>query len=234
MPFPALYDMGAPRALSTYDFFTWLVHEHTRGATEIVFQVERFVSTKWPVAEAKRRFENYIRPGPDLIGLPSRIGTDGDRGGSHQVPDLMALGKPFKRLTSVFAPASERYTVTLRNTFHNTGKNSDQTVWREFASRIGAHVIEDTADKHIGLYERMALYAGAAMNFGVTNGPMSLCSMSPYPVTIWCDPATTAKGFGGHNIKVGEQYPYALPGQRLVWEKPTLEGLMRHAKELGI
>lgn len=228
--FSALYDLG--HRITSYDFFTWMLAVQAMGASEIVFKVERFNDRKWSQGEARQRFENYIRPGPDLAGMPSRIGSHGEDIGGHMMPDLMA--RPFKRLRSVFAPASHRYTVTLRRCWHNKAKNSDEKVWLEFAAAIGAYVIPDFDAKPIGLFERMSLYAGAEMNFGVPNGPTALCSMSEYPVTIFCDPATSKGGFAAHGIAEGEQYPYALPGQRLVWEKPTLDGLMREFNSMGL
>lgn len=228
--FSALYDLS--HRITSYDFFTWMLVVQAMGASEIVFKVDQFNDRKWSQGEARQRFENYIRPGPDLAGLPSRLGSDGEDIGSHMVQDLMQ--RPFHRLRSVFAPASHRYTVTLRRCWHNKAKNSDEKVWLEFADKIGAYVIPDFDAKPMGLFERMSLYAGAEMNFGVPNGPTALCSMSPYPITIFCDPATAIKGFAAHGIAEGEQYPYALPGQTLVWEKPTVESLMRKFKALKL
>jgi hypothetical protein len=228
--FSALYDLKT--RITTYDFFTWMLNVQSMGAREIVFKVdEGFNDRKWSEHESRQRFENYIRPGPDLAGLPSRIGTDGEDVGSHMLQELMQ--RPFKRMRTVFPPAGHRYTVTLRRCYHNKRKNSDQNLWRAFADRIGAHVIPDYDEKPIGLFERMSLYAGAEMNFGVPNGPMALCSMSPYPVTIFADPKVCAKGFASHGMAVGQQYPYALPGQRIVWERPTMAGLMREFRAMG-
>lgn len=227
--FSALYDLET--RITTYDFFTWMLVMQAKGAREIVFKVNKFNDRKWSAGEARQRFENYIRPGPDLAGLPSRIGFDGDGGGGHMVQELME--RPFQRLRSVFPAGAHRFTVTLRRCWHNKRKNSDEGVWRKFAELIGAHVIEDYDERPMGLYERVSLYAGAQMNFGVPNGPITLCTMTPYPVTIFCDPETTAGGFAAHDIRIGEQFPYALPNQRLVWEQATVDGLMREFKAMG-
>lgn len=231
MTFSALWDCAVRP--STYDFYTWLVHVHALGASEIVFRCHEFSTRKWPAEEGRRRFENFIRPGPDLMGLPSRIGGDGRVCGSYMTHDLMADGGPKARLKSVFPAGPHKYTVTLRQTSHRPEKNSDDAVWREFARKIGAHVIEDTARKPIGLFERVALYAGAKGNFGVVNGPMGLLSLTPYPMTMFCDPETTAKGMAEHGVNVGESYGYCLPHQRMVWERPTVQGLMREFGRVG-
>lgn len=221
--FSALYDLGW--RISTYDFFTWLLVVQSMGAQEVVFKVDKFNDRKWSQGEARQRFENYIRPGPDLAGMPSRIGADGDDVGGHMCQHLME--RQFKRLKSVFSPGPHKYTVTLRRCWHNSYKNSEESVWTEFARNIGAHLIPDYDEEPIGLFERVSLYAGAEMNFGVPNGPMMLCSYTDYPLTMFCDPETTKAGFAAHGIEVGEQYPYALPNQRLVWEKATVKGLLR-------
>lgn len=227
--FSALYDLG--HRITTYDFFTWLLIVHAMGASEVVFKVDRFNDRKWSQEEARQRFENYIRPGPDLAGIPSRIGDSGEDVGSHMTQDL--IQNPFQRLKSVFSPGDARYTVTLRRCYHNKYKNSDEKVWRKFAANIDARIICDYDEKPIGLFERMALYAGAEMNFGVTNGPMGLCTLTPYPVSIYCDPKTTAAGYASHGIQVGEQLPFALANQRLIWERPTVDSLMRDFRQMG-
>jgi len=225
----AKYDMR--RRPSTYDFFTWLVYVSTAGATEVEIQCREIRSSKWLMDETIRRLENYILPGAALARLPMRVGDDAEDWGKIHAPDLAALGVAIKRLESVWAKGPAEYTVTIRETFHNVQKNSDVELWETFAGKIGARIIWDTRREPISLYERVALYAGARMNFGVTNGPMTLCTYTPYPCTIFCDPIATAKGFSGHGMKPGDQYPYALPSQRLVWARPTMAGLIKAYEE---
>ena len=222
------WDTG--KRVSTYDYFTWQTQVASAGATEIVFRTDNMRSTKWPLQEAKKRFLNYIWPGPGLHRIPCRIGTDGDAEiGSIHMQDLP---ENFTRMRSVLPPDSERYTVTLRQTFHNTFKNSDQDLWREFANRIRARVIEDHAVEPIGLYERMALYAGAHMNFGVPNGPVSILWYTPYPLCMVSDPATSAKSWGGHGYKPGDRIKFLLDNQSVVWAKPTMDILMREFERM--
>jgi hypothetical protein len=226
----ALYDMALITRPTTYDFFNWLVHVKLLGATEITFRVEPMRQSKWPIAESLKRFRNYIFPGPALADLPCRVANEGDRKiGSVQLSALLddLRGMELPRLRSVLPPSSAEYTVTIRETFHNPHKNSDREMWLAFAAKIGATVIEDTTREAIGLHERIALYAGARMNFGVVNGPLALLYYTSYPFAISCDPVATAKSFSGHNIKPGDQVPWFLPNQKLIWEKPTLEGMLR-------
>jgi hypothetical protein len=115
--------------------------------------------------------------------------------------------------------------VTIRESFWNQHKNS-QPVWRKFADRIGARVIEDHSRTKIGLHERMALYAGAEMNFGVPNGPFSILWWTDYPMTMLCDPVITGPDWKRQEVMVGSQVPWLLPNQRLVWAEPTMDSLM--------
>ncbi len=232
----ALYDMRTRP--TTYDFFNWLVHVKLLGATDIAFRVEPMNQGKWPIAESLKRFRNYIWPGPALADLPCKMSNEGDdKIGSVQLhvllEDLQKSGKELPRLHSVLPKHSAaQYTVTIRETFHNPHKNSDRDMWLVFAAKINAKVIEDTTREPIDLHERIAYYAGAKMNYGVVNGPLALLYYTPYPFAISCDPQATKKSFGGHNIRPGDQVPWFLPTQKLIWEKPTLEGMLREFETL--
>ena len=226
----ALYDMRFMP--TTYDYFNWLCHVKLLGATKIHFRVEPMRQSKYPAAEGRRRFHNFIWPAPELFGLDKAMGNDGDASvGSLYFNDLQAdaarMGKDIPRMRSVRSPAKEQFTVTIRDTFRNVHKNSDRVLWEKFAARTGAYVIDDHAKKPMELHDRIAFYAGAEMNFGVVNGPLAALYYSPYPFAISCDPVTSAKSFGGHKIKPGDRCPYFLPNQRWIWERPTMDGLMR-------
>jgi hypothetical protein len=228
--FSALYDLR--KRSTTYDYFTWQAHVQAMGANEIVFQADEIISTKYGLKEARKRFDNFILPGPALSELKCRLGTDGRDIGSSMLQELVRLPYPFRRMKSLLPARSERYTVTLRQTFRKPERNSDEFIWREFARRIGAYVIEDHSVEPISLYDRMALYAGAKMNFGIPNGPMGLLYLTEYPFMIFSEPEITSKGFAGHGIKVGDQLPTALRGQTLVWERPTVKIMMREFEKI--
>jgi hypothetical protein len=225
--FAALYDLS--QRTSTYDYFTWQAIVQSMGATEIVFRTDHgWYTSKYPAAECRRRFENYILPGPSLQDLPVRIGNDGRVIGTHNYRDL--FGKDFRRFKSVLPPRSERYTVTLRQTDRNAYRNSDVSLWRRFAAEIGAYVIEDHSVQPIDLYDRMALYAGAQMNFGVTNGPMALLYFTDYPMAMF--DCQNSKSWELHGVEVGGQIPWLRENQRLIWKKPTMEMLLDYVKAL--
>lgn len=225
MGFAARYDL-AKRNIS-FDFYAWQAHAVILGASEIVFSRDGFGQRAISAAECQQRYESIIKPGPDFLGLPSREGDDGlECPATHRFSGVIGTNRwDFPRLKSVLPPRTERYTITMRNAPRHPSHNSDQNVWRNFAKRIGAYVIEDWRDKKIDLHKRMSLYAGAKMNFGVVNGPMGMLMFSAYPMMM-CQCVTTQHQWIKHGIAPRTQCPWFLPGQSLMWEIPTLQSLM--------
>jgi hypothetical protein len=233
----AVYDLS--RYLTSFNFFEWLVQAEADGATEIVFDARRIRSDKWPADISRRRFESICLPGPALIGLPysvvwpwddpsllSGARDFGEPGGARLVK-FCRRGRRFKRLTSVYSAGDARYTVTLRKTQRAPARNSDEEVWRDFARGIGAVVLPDYEESPIHLHDRMALYAGAEMNFFCSNGPGILCSLSTYPCMMF-NTHHARESLLGDGMKEGEQYPWMLGNQFAIWEEATQESLMRH------
>ncbi|MGP1675911.1 MAG: hypothetical protein ACTS6J_01980 [Burkholderiales bacterium] len=211
-----------------FDFFCWLVMQKAFGATEIVFDIRNPRVDRWPLATVMRRFESILRPGPALVGLPYSIGTDGGQVGPYHQRDLVRVfneGREIPRLKSVLPPGNERYTVTLRSTQNIGIRNSNQSTWRTFATEIGARVIEDYDVEPIGLHERMALYAGAEMNFFVTNGPAILCALSEYPMMHFDNQKSSLAHIG---VPYGEKYPFMLPQHQMIYEPDDLPVIRKH------
>ena len=228
----ALYPLS--RHIASFDFYSWLVLAKAAGATEILFDTSRPKTTKWAADVVRRRYESIIAPGPALAGLPSSTGTQGRLVGDPHMRFLVEhcrAGRPIERLRSVLSPGKERYTVTLRNDRRIPARNSNDAAWRAFAAEIGARVIEDYDDSPIGLHQRVALYAGAEMNFGVTNGPIHLCTLTPYPAMMFaCD--QNAGGFLNAGVRFGEPCPWGGPKQRWIWEPDELPVLRRYFRDL--
>lgn len=231
----ALYDLGS--YLTSFNFFEWLLQAEANGATKVVFDIRKMRSDKWLLPIARRRFHSICEPGPALIGLPHEVIDERILGGTRAQnlakPGGAALvafwksGRRFKRLRSVKPAGNMRYTVTLRKTQRAPGRDSDETVWRDFAEEIGALVIPDYETQPIHLHDRMALYAGAEMNFFVSNGPGLLCSFSEYPCMLF-NTKHARESLLGDGIDDGAQYPWMLPNQRAIWELATPESLRRH------
>lgn len=218
----AIYQLS--RHIACFDFFVWQAMQE--GADEIVFDTRNPRTNRWSAEAVMKRFASILWPGPALAGLKASTGTEGAQLGGYSQRDLIAQCKRgFKvpRLKSVLPPSDAEYTITLRNEGRMPTRNSNQVAWREFAAEIDARIIPDYEDEPIDLHKRMALYAGAKMNFFVTNGPVQLCFLSEYP----------AMGFDVQNsppqgIEPGGQYPWLIPGlHRQIWEPDDLPVIRR-------
>ena len=231
----ALYDLG--KYLCSFNHFEWLLQAHARGATKIVFDIRGIRGDKWPTEVSRKRFYSICQPGPALIGLPQETFDGSSIGGTDAVDiatpgggPLVAFwkaGRRFKRLATVREPGKARYTVTLRKTDRSPARDSDEAVWREFADEIGARVIPDYDVKPIHLHDRVALYAGAEMNFFVSNGPGVMCSFTEYPCMLF-NTHHARESLIGDGMAEGDQYPWMLANQRAIWELATPEILRRH------
>ena len=232
----ALYDTS--RYLTSFNFFEWLLQAEARGATVVVFDIRGIRGDKWPTDVARRRFYSICAPGPALLGLPHEvfdnkvIGSTAAKNlaepGGRPLVGFLKRGGKIKRLTTVRPPVNGvRYTVTLRKTQRSPLRDSDEEVWREFANEIGAEVIPDFDTQPIGLHERVAMYAGAEMNYFVSNGPGLLCSWTPYPCMLF-NTVHARVSLLDDGIEDGAQYPWMGGNQRTIWELATPESLRRH------
>lgn len=225
----AVYDLS--RYITSFNFFEWLLYAQTQGATHVVFKNRTLMkSLKWPYSQTAERYRSILLPGPALAGMTS--GTEGeglDYGSPHGGMAVSAWNSgKMRRLFSPRPPAHERYTVTLRKTFRANGRDSDEDAWRQFAEEIGARVIPDYDEVPIHLHDRVALYAGAEMNFFVSNGPGVLCSFTEYPCMIF-DTHLAAGSLKSDGIRGwGAQYPWMLKNQYAIWEAATLPNIRKH------
>ena len=228
--------MNAIYRLSEYpacfNFIEFLVAACTLGATHVRLDNTKGVRSKYDAAETDKRMKSIVEPACALAGRGFSYGAgEGIDPGYHISAALKAWKKAgrIERLRSVKPAASVPYTVTLRNSRRFPERNSDQAAWRAFALAIGATVIEDYDDKPTDLHDRMALYAGATMNYGVGNGPMALLWFSEYP---FC---TVMKNVRCEYLKrcgwpCGTNLPWQLPNQHFHWgtdDAATLRSLPR-------
>lgn len=215
--------------IAGFDFFPWLVMQRAAGATEAVFDTRQPSTGKWPHETVMRRFHSILLPGPELLGMKASIGIEGsEKLAPYHQRDLVRLvrdGLQIPRLRSVLPAGNARYTVTLRRTQRVPERNSREQDWRTFAREIGAVVIPDYEDQPIHLHNRMALYAGAQMNFFVTNGPVMLCFLSEYPAMGFCVNESPMASYG---VPLGEKYPFCLPQHQQIYESDTLENIRRN------
>lgn len=221
MTVKALYSLS--RKIAGFDFFPWLVMNAERGAQEIIFDKSQPTTGKWPLETVLKRFDSILWPGPALLGLKRSIGTVGNLNlAPYYQGDMVRLarqGVKFPRLKSVLPAGKERYTVTLRKTQRNPDRNSNEAAWRTFAAEIGARVIPDYDDEPIHLHERMALYAGAEMNFFTTNGPAMLCFFSEYPAMQFDLQKSPSTNIG---VPYGEPLPWLLSQHHQIYAPDDL------------
>jgi hypothetical protein len=224
----AIYSLS--NRIAGFDFFPWLVMQKHGGAEEVVFDRSSPRTDKWPLETVIRRYESICKPGPAFLGMPSREGDRGRQYGGYHQRELVALcrqiGNKIPRLKSVLPHGKEKYTVTLRTTQRTPIRNSNESDWRTFAAEIGARVIPDYDVEPIDLHERFALYAGAEMNFFVTNGPVMTCFLSEYPAMGFDVQKSPMKGYG---VPYGESYPWLLPDRHYqIYEPDNLENIRKH------
>lgn len=223
----AKYDLRHQSA--TFEFFNWLVLVAAKGATKIIIDKTQAKTKKIPRDMVMQRHDNILVPGCALAGLPyCRIDANPQvTGRAPELLDWVNAGNSFPRLLSVKKPVDVKYTVTLRKNPTAPCRNSNELTWRQFAKEIDAVVIEDYADKPIHLHDRMALYAGAKMNFGVCNGPVAMIGLTPYPVAMFVNSDSARNSQLKDRIALEqERFPWMLPTQRLVWKTDTIENLL--------
>lgn len=214
---------------ANYNFFEFLVSATTLGATRIALDTTH-ISGKFSREDTQRRIENILIPGCELAGVEVCISSEGEDIANYHISALIdAYNRvgTLKKLKSVLPPGNERYTVTLRDYDRYPRRNSNRENWLKFAKTIGARVIDDWYLCPIGLHERMALYAGAEMNFHVANGPAILCYLSDAPITAFLK-NVDADYHARHGFPVGSQLPWLNKNQRFVWRDDTYENLMAH------
>jgi hypothetical protein len=235
------------RYIPTFNFFEWLLVADWHGVSKVVFDIRDIRTTKWDKATSRRRFFSICEPGPALLGLEHETFDDGDKRpndaaeipnyktGGKPLADAWKAGKQFRRLRSVKPPGTARFTVTLRNTGRDPARNSEVGTWMAFAKEIGARVIRDYAEEPMHLHDRVALYAGAEMNYFVSNGPAVFCSFTEYPCMFF-DTNRAWGAFQGDDVPQGADYIWMLKNQRAIWEFATPEVLRdyhRHWLETG-
>ncbi|HXE55517.1 MAG TPA: hypothetical protein VN541_21010, partial [Tepidisphaeraceae bacterium] len=140
--------------------------------------------------------------------------------------------------------------ITLREAPHWPARNSNLPEWLAFARICGHPVVfvRDTekADEPLEGFRtfpqasrdvrvRLALYRRALVNMFVGNGPGELALIStdiPYimfniVVKEWGNAGTPEFFEAFTGVKIGGQFPWATPNQRLVWapdDLPVLRG----------
>src|SRR5262249_36974034 len=114
----AKYDLAYIENPPTFDFFGWLCHAQSLGATEIVVDDSNPRDAKYLPHVIQERIRSIIIPGAAFAGLPARRGSDGELAASTSMREL-AKYPHFRRLVSIKRPMAIDYTVTIRQQSHN-------------------------------------------------------------------------------------------------------------------
>ncbi len=179
---------------------------------------------------------------PQDIVLASKAG--------EEVPILQASEEDRYNM-SLWLHGTRPVTITLREASHWNKRNSNMEAWLKFADDLRAKgeeviFVRDTekstdpivgfsscpiAAHHVGL--RMALYEKAKCNLFVSNGPAGLGLFSRTPYLYFANlrpdkqyPANHPLWWRRSNgLCEGEQWPWALPTQRMIWKTDDYENI---------
>lgn len=191
--------------------------------------------------------------GAYLVGLPRILEA------------LRGACRPLRaeRYEFTLIPGRRLVTFTLREAEHHALRNSQIDEWMAAASVLdymgfAVAVIRDTRMEGIDipvqardsnvfvltgtasvLARRAAAYSAAALNVGISNGPMWMSIFMDAP-TLMLRPTTNAAGgcyddrfYARCGLPRGSQLPTSPPHQRLVWEgEDTCDNIVRAIEEM--
>lgn len=242
---PAIYDLT--KMPTTYDFAAWAVMARTHGLERVHFVIDGPIA-HWKYSEdiAWKRFATVVLPICKLARLSYSVGArmEGPQFPYHggDVCRLYRERGSVKKLEPTVTWDRKGYvTITMRESFRNTHRNSNKEAWGRFekylsGKNVDVMVIPECEDAPINVEHRMAWYWGADMNMGVAQGPMALCVFSDAPyITLNQNPKDTT-GQAQYDIDrllvktgfpPGSQYDFRTDRQILIWEPDSFENIVR-------
>lgn len=220
----ACYDLS--RYPANFNFVEFLVAAATLGATHVAIDRSKGIKGKYPKDETARRLTSIVEPACALAGCTFDYGSVGIDTGYHisSVLSVWSEVGEIKKLQTVKPAVQCDYTVTIRKSTRYPERNSGRG-WKRFADEIGAVVIDEYDESPMHLHDRMALYAGAKMNYLVANGPAALLMFSDYPYTAFMKNVDRVY-HARHGFPVGSQLPWANENQRCIWSDDAYEALI--------
>jgi hypothetical protein len=177
--------------------------------------------------------------------------VDAARAG-EQVPILQASAAAIEQVSEAIGDKPP-VTITLRETHDWPHRNSNLDTWMRVARYLegrGEKVVfvRDTAKAQeslpgfqtcplasLDIDTRVALYESAKANLFVSNGPVTLAFFLKTPWLMFFKPEpddhayphNTLKSWrDGMHLELGQQFPWALPNQRLVWDGDDYETIV--------
>jgi ADP-heptose:LPS heptosyltransferase len=146
-------------------------------------------------------------------------------------------------------------TLTLREAVHHPLRNSRGEEWVRAAAALRERgvdvvVVRDTAQASeplvgaatsasasLSIEHRAELYASAALNVGINNGPMWMAVLMDVPVLMLRPTTNSARGgyddkfYARCGVPRGSQLPTSPSYQRLVWEEDYCDNIVRAVEE---
>lgn len=227
-----LYDLANRPA--SFDFVTCLSTAMAVGVKHVRFVLGSWKQKNYSVAQAEERFRSIVEPAVALYGLTYSVGERQGVEISHFFNASMEVYKRTGRIGKIKAQVAPKdyVTVTLRKS-RCPERDSKEEEWLKFAARCDRKVIviRDYEERPLELADRMKLYAGAAMNMMVINGPLTLCIHSDAPYismrSIGCENSgsTSPKHMARLGITPGFQFPWANTKQRMSYLDDTAENI---------
>jgi hypothetical protein len=196
-------------------------------------QAKRLCAEAWPADWDRQTLKDRRHLIGDLIALAKK-GT--------AIPMLSASEHARRKVREAYGRLRKPVvTVTLRNTYLRE-RNSDRGMWQRAMDHIESQgfavaLLEDTSVAlangvgygELNLDVRMACYQEAALNLQANNGAASLCWFSDRPYRMF-GAGVPADEWGDLFVKqglpLGETWPWAKCGQKIVYGATTLEQIV--------
>lgn len=241
----AIYDLT--KYPTTYDFAGWAVIARTHGIEHVHFVIDGPIA-HWKYSEdiAWKRFATVLLPICRLARLTYSVGAresgpEFSYHGGHVDALYRETGRLEKLKPTLLSTDSGYVTITMRESFRNTHRNSNKEAWERFGQYLrsqgkGVVLIPECEDAPLNLEHRMALYWGAEMNLGVAQGPMALCVFSDAPYITLNQNPKDPTGKAQYDIDrllvktgfpPGSQYSFRTERQILIWEPDSYENIVR-------
>lgn len=215
-----------------------------------------------PLDERKFMLDHIVRPLVRLIGAEPADGDNSAGAQfsylTTEISQAARAGEsiPMYRPSAQAAALVNKWcgrdyvTITLREVDYWPARNSRLEEWFRVARELekqGHRVlfVRDTANAgeplpgfttapwaSVDIDLRCALYAGAGLNLGVCNGPMTLAVYGPAPYLIFkqivAESITQNERFWRLAVDIGpgDDYPWARPRQRMAWADDTFDEIM--------
>lgn len=246
----ALYDLA--RMPTTFDFACFAVIAKTLGYEEVRFVVGQIADHKYPAEIAWRRWANICIPMCRLAGLKFSVSErlEGDELGyaTGQVEAIYKRAGAIEKLKAVECGWTKQgyVTITMRQSFRNTWRNSDRAAWGEVEKWLAERgeevlIVEECEFQPMALDKRMALYSNAKMNLAVGNGPMVLCWLSDAPYLSFQLPHREGREkeydalveqWNRMTFPVGSQLSWRTPKQEIVWGPDDFATVTKHYAQM--